>query len=750
MATTQLRAGLKPRGEYSASVSYEKLDIVCVLANYTMYICKQACTGVPVTNTAYWTKCFDAASLMEDIQDVLDEGDIYTPQVGTVTTGNTSSVAIVNNEQTKRSVFNFVLEKGEKGDKGDKGDRGEKGDTSVLGEGTNYTLYNQKGSHTDGAMTQEATTKEINRLNTLVSELQRIVATIGDTVEGYVRVAGSSSPALSYKHYQKDGGDFGVPSVFNIFYPCLVGTPLTGSGTEGKILHILDKFGAQNDNGVAKWADLEGVLHNIDGSEGDVIVCNTIPYYRIMGKRTVNNVVYDVFLMSAQPFSWQGHESEKVEKCGMSPDYCVSHTDSDNVTRMHSVYNPSWNGSRYTTRGCVGKYIFSYNEQTGEMVETYDANASLMGDAGGLHTTSINLPTAEQRAMNNNPDTTKTVPCMNSTAAMIENMFALMLAEGGTFDMHSQNLMGSGFCSNDMANTDVDYQASGFNARNGIRVKDKNDTWRYGSFGSNFNFLAGGTGSIYAPYLINEWSNAFRIMEAQRAICYAIQHRIGELEWFAFEGNKYKWRSVDGFLNPTQGEMTCVLFKMFETKATSDAVDPTDMTTSIAGNRIQIIVSIALYHGVTTQVSPGWWTSGLLFTEDANGLYKCYMQRDQSKLSVTPVGDKLVTEGWDFEQTYNHVIDVAYKSNYVTDYNNDALMLPESDNTFGGSLHTYVCQYKWFNGGKAPEGKKGVRGFLRGGYANSGVFSPLSLRADYSPANAYSSFGFGICYQIVD
>ena len=199
-----------------------------------------------------------------------------------------------------------------------KGERGEKGDTTVIdpSTATTYTLYNQTGNHTDGAMTQDAATMEIDRLNTLINELQRIVATIGDTVEGYVRVAGSSSPALSYKHYKKDGGDFGAQSVFNIFYPCLVGTPLTGSGTEGKILHVLDKFGAQNDNGVAKWADLEGVLHNIDGSEGDVIICNTIPYHRIMGKRTVNNVVYDVFLMSVQPFSWQGHESEKVEKCG--------------------------------------------------------------------------------------------------------------------------------------------------------------------------------------------------------------------------------------------------------------------------------------------------------------------------------------------------------------------------------------------------------------------------------------------------
>ena len=580
------------------------------------------------------------------------------------------------------------------------------------------------------------------------SEVDEILRSIAAVAEGYVRVAGSSSPALSYKHYKKEDGDFSAQSVFNIFFPCLVGTPLTGSGTEGKILHILEKFGAQNDNGVVKWADREGVLHNIDGSEGDVIICNIEPYYRIMGKRAVNNVVYDVYLMSVQPFRWQGYESEKVEKCGMSPDYCVLHTDTDDVERMHSVFNPLWEGTRNEVSGCVGKYVYSYDAETGEMVETYDADATLMGDAGGLHTTNLSLPEGEQAAMNNNPDTTKTVPCMNATAAMSENMFAVMLAEGGTFDAHNASLMGSGFCSNDLANTDDDFLASGFDAKNGMRIKDKNDEWQYFGLATSISFLTGS--SIHGYNMLNEYANPFRIMEAQRAICYAVKHGVHELEWFAFEGNKYKWRSVDGFLNPTQGEMTCVLWKMFETKAPDTAVDPTDTTTSIAGNRIQLLVSIALYHGVTTQVSPGWWTSGLIITVDNQRTNKCYMQRDQSKLSITPVGEKLVDEEWDFEQTYNHVVDVGYGNHYIMDYNNDALMLPESNDAFGGTLHTYVCQHKRFNSSRAPSGKKMVRGFVRGGSVSFSDYSPLLVYASNSPSLANSHVGFGICYQIVD
>ena len=52
---------------------------------------------------------------------------------------------------------------GVKGETGDDGQKGEKGDTVILGDGQQYTLYNEAGSHTDGAMTQKATTDEMNK-----------------------------------------------------------------------------------------------------------------------------------------------------------------------------------------------------------------------------------------------------------------------------------------------------------------------------------------------------------------------------------------------------------------------------------------------------------------------------------------------------------------------------------------------------------------------------------------------------------
>ena len=609
------------------------------------------------------------------------------------------------------------------------------------------TLAQGMGDAIDNTMSQAAITEELNKL----------YQSLG-TAEGYVRVAGSSSPALSFKHYESS--EFGQKSVFSLFYPCLVGTPLTGSGSEGKILYILKKLGCRiatsEDTGFtegqAVWEDMDGNLHAIDGSEGDVMIVNIEPYYRIIGKHTIDGTEYDVFLMSPKPFTWQGIDAEKVDKFGWSPDYCVSHTDTDNVVRMHSVYNPAWNGSYQAPDSIVGKFIYSQDEETGDITEEYDATATVLGGAGGLHTTDIDLPTGEQRAMNMNPDTTKTVPWMNATAAGAENLMALMLAEGGTFDAHNATLMGSGFSSNDAATAAADWEESGSGAKNGVRLVDKNNALKYYSLGTNAKSWTGKSGDFQLAKMINDWRNPFHVMEAHRAVCYAIQKGVHELEWFVFEGNKYKWRSVTGFAGPAQGEMTCVLWKMLSSKCASNVLDPTDKTTSIEGNRIDFLISVALFHGMTTQVSPSWWTSGLIFTEDENGQYEAYMERDQSKLVKSVAADNYnPATPRDFETAYKHVGTFAKGEGYRKNYSNDAFMLPDSNaNKSGAGLHTYVGAYNWFTGTNTNAGKKSVRGFLRGGRAFGAYLSPLAMSGGSAPSSANTYIVFGICVRIED
>ena len=614
------------------------------------------------------------------------------------------------------------------------------------------TAIGQKASQSD--LTAEVTrAQQAEQANAdAIAALQAIVADIETIAEGYVRVAGSSSPALSYKSYKyHEQGGFGRESVFSLFYPCLVGTPLTGSGTEGKVLHVLQKFGARTIDGSPKWLDIYGTPHAIDGSEGDVLIVNIEDFYSINGKHTIEGTEYDVFLMSRTPFTWQGIEAEHMEKFGWSPDYCVSHTDTDNVVRMHSVYNPAWNGSYSAPVGVAGKYVYSVDPETGDIVETYDANETLLGGAGGLHSTDIDLPTGEQHAMNNNADPTKTVPWMNQTAEGCNRLMSLILAEGGTFDAHNANLMGSGFSSNDPATAAGDWEQAGSGAKNGLRVIDKNGAWKYYGLNGNVRFLTGATtGTVYAANVINSWRNPWHILEAHRAMSYAIENDVHELEWFVFEGNKYKYRSVQGFNGPSHGEMTCVVWKLMATQAGANAINPTDNATSIAGNRVEILVSTALVHGMTTQVSPSWWTSGLLFTEDENGQYECFIERDQAELVKSIAADNYdPATPRDFETIYDHVLTVQKGEGYAKNYLNGALMLPDSNaNKSGAGLHTYVGKYNWFTGGNASAGKKSVRGFRRGYNAAGPHLSPLTLNAVSSPSNANTGLGFGTCCRI--
>ena len=601
---------------------------------------------------------------------------------------------------------------------------------------------------------EQANATDIAENAEAIADLQAIVADIETIAEGYVRVAGSSSPALSYKSYKyHEQGGFGRESVFSLFYPCLVGTPLTGSGTEGKVLHVLQKFGARTVDGTPKWLDIYGTPHAIDGSEGDVMIVNIEPFYSINGKHTIEGTEYDVFLMSRTPFTWQGIEAEHMEKFGWSPDYCVSHQDTDNVIRMHSVYNPAWNGSYTAPQGVAGKYVYSVDPETGDIVETYDANETLLGGAGGLHSTDINLPNGEQYAMNNNDDPTKTVPWMNQTAEGCNRLMSLILAEGGTFDAHNANLMGSGFSSNDPATAAGDWEQAGSGAKNGLRVVDKNGAWKYYGMSGNVRFLTGAaTGTVYAANVINSWRNPWHILEANRAMSYAIENDVHELEWFVFEGNKYKYRSVQGFNGPSHGEMTCVVWKLMATQAGANAIDPTDNATSIAGNRVEILVSTALIHGMTTQVSPSWWTSGLLFTEDENGQYECYLERDQAELVKSIAAENYdPATPRDFETLYDHVLTVQKGDGYAKNYLNGALMLPDTNaNKTGAGLHTYVGKYNWFTGTNASAGKRSVRGFRRGGSASYTYLSPLSMYAGNSPSDARTHIGFGTCCRITE
>lgn len=581
-----------------------------------------------------------------------------------------------------------------------------------------------------GDYAQEVADSMAGDIEDLQNSVQKLEELYGNNVEGYVRLSGVSDPKLEYRHYTNGIGN---ESVFDVFKPCLVEV-----GT-GKLLHVL--------NPLNWYEDEDGNARKIDGTEGEVMVCNTKPVYGIYGPVKVGNTSYDVFLWSLVPFEWEGHSASLVQPQGMSPHYCVSHTDTDNVTRMHSVYNTNFNGSYSAMSGIVGAYEYEDGVLDEGDEGTYNENGAIFGGAGGLCSTEIDLPTGEQRAMNLNADTTKPIPFFNSTMNAVELFVGCMIAEGGTYDAHKASLMGSGYCANDSDGAASYWAEDAADARNGMRYKNANDAWAYVGFGSQLNI---GIANNYPAQFLNSWRPAWRIMEQQRVLMYAVEHNIPELTWFGFEGNKYKWRHVDGFAGPSNCVMTAVVFKHFSSKFNTGAVQP-GTSTSIAGNRVEFLISSAVYRGVITDVSPSWWTSGLIFTEDENGRYNAFVQREQSLLIKSETGSIDVANKFAFEESYHHVYDFAKVSGYTKSVSEHTMMLPAATTELsGGGLHTYVGRYGNHSGENAATGKKVVRGFRRGYSAYVSYLSPLFVVADYAPSVAYTTIGFGTCVRLSD
>lgn len=579
--------------------------------------------------------------------------------------------------------------------------------------------------------TAEATiNSEKAKLEALKVEFEKVKNSIGVNIYGSVRVSGISDPQLTFRRYIADGA---AGNPLDVIHPCLV-----EKGT-GKLLHVLQNLNFEK--------DINGAPRKIDGSEGEVYITNTEPIYHITGHVYVNGVSYDVFLRSLYPFTWQGKEAEVIEPFGLSPDNCVAHKDDDGVTRMHSVYNPEWAGSYYAMNGFVGKYV--YEGIGNAMTDTYDASGALFDGAGGLSSVAISLTNGEQYAMNMNEDTTKTVPFFNEHAYALELFIGHMYAEGGTYDAHNAALMGSGFTADDNVTTAAHFNADNEPAVNGARyLGGDGNTTRYVNNSSYGQWHANGTKN-YLPAMLTSWSSPWKIMERQRVMAYAIERNIPELTWFAFEGNKYKWRSVSGFAGPNDGVMTCVVFKIFSTQFAADMVDPTGGA-SLEGHRIDFMITGAMYRGWSTDASPSRWDSGLIFTTDNTALYKAYIQRDQSKMIKSASADANADTVLPFEESYEYIGSVQDKiSSYRRDFSDGSLFHAKStEQSKGGNLHTHIGAYNWYNSQSSAAGLRSVRGFQRGDSARQANLSPCAVNANLAPSFAPTAIGFGTCVRI--
>lgn len=105
---------------------------------------------------------------------------IQSVTVGTTTTGAAgSSASVVNSGTATAPVLDFTIPQGA---------QGVKGDTVIMGNEDTYTLYNTTGDAVDGAMTQQAVTRELAELSGKESWTETILHNDIDISTGVISV----------------------------------------------------------------------------------------------------------------------------------------------------------------------------------------------------------------------------------------------------------------------------------------------------------------------------------------------------------------------------------------------------------------------------------------------------------------------------------------------------------------------------------------------------------------------------------
>ena len=110
---------VKPRGEYDATKTYHKFDLVSYDGDSYIFVSETDAVGIPVTNEDYW-QLYTSGGLNIEI------GTTETLPAG-------SNAVVTNTGSSTDAVLNFGIPKGDKGDKGYTGAQGEKGDTGATG-----------------------------------------------------------------------------------------------------------------------------------------------------------------------------------------------------------------------------------------------------------------------------------------------------------------------------------------------------------------------------------------------------------------------------------------------------------------------------------------------------------------------------------------------------------------------------------------------------------------------------------------
>lgn len=461
------------------------------------------------------------------------------------------------------------------------------------------------------------------------------------------------------------------------------------------------------------WNKLEGGAASVlDGSDGsDIMQLHTKDVYAIIGG---TNPTYERFIVSDQPFSYDGDEAKFYPAYGETPDYATLKDG-----KMRSIRNESVAGTHASGSG------------------TAHSNTNYgTPDASGYPRTSLSRYQFEQYARAKNPDSGANLPYMNICNQDLELTQAFMFIEFRTKCL--TNLLGHGMSANSFPS------AANWGKVTGFRLTtDGGQTYTYASMGSQF-YIGANTFASNMWTILNGSCPLLKMFEAQLAVSNG--------------ANIEAVNDSDG--NPvagvSDGVMTGIWTKSFSFKFTA--------ATTAGGEKkeysAECVLRVPIWRGRTrlwgncTQ-----WYSGYEFVQWLEGTtlhHKLYRSPSVEAL-VSDTNETIYdSEGHlGFERSYDFVgnmptVAQAGSGIWATktfSLNGITLPIPEVG---GGAISTYEQSHFWASAVDLKEGQYRRRGVRFGGNAYG---APCVLRyasGSGAPSNASPYVGSGFRVTLND
>ncbi|MCM1441099.1 MAG: hypothetical protein NC131_18135, partial [Roseburia sp.] len=463
------------------------------------------------------------------------------------------------------------------------------------------------------------------------------------------------------------------------------------------------------------WRQMEdGGASVLDGADGaDIMQTHTKDVYAIIGG---TNPTYERFIVSDQPFTYDGDEAKLYPAYAETPDY---------ETVMNGVARSIRNDSVLGTHGA------------GSVTGCTDANFG-QADAGGFPKTQLSRYMYEQYARAKNPDQGANLPYMNICNQDIELTQAFMFIEFRTKQLN--NLLGHGISANATPTAQTWGQVSGF------RLTDDNGaTYRYHTFGTSM-WPENATAAQNMWTMLNGSCPVLKMFEAQLAVSDgATLEAVKDSDGNAVAGK-------------AQGVMTGIWTKTFSFNLRASLTQGGE----VKNWKVDCVLRVPMWRGRTRLWGNLYqWYSGYecvkYLGEDGQTHHRLY--RSPSIEALVSDNDEAAKSGlgqFAFETAYEDLGElppnaVDYAGTWGTSVakTKDGISTCVANETVAGaSMFNYesACFYRLAN---ALAGKFERRGVRFGG-AYGGLAVLRFAYAAYAPSSSDAYFGSGFRVTLLD